>query len=196
LGDIGVDIVEPIGTGERWGEADAKLSSSTIRTAIGNGQVDIAGRMLGRWHAVAGTVTTGAKRGRGLGFPTANLAYGRVCVPKTGIYATFFTVWDQRSPLHGSCWPAATSVGTNPTFTATDPGQRQPPVTIETYVLDRDLGDQLYGLEVEVSFVARLRDEQRFESIDGLVAQMQRDVDLARVVLTEPRKAFTLKPSR
>ncbi len=171
-------------------ETGKKVSSSDIRRALTNGDVAMAADMLGRWHAVAGTVVHGAKRGRELGFPTANLAPAGGTVPPKGIYATVFSIWDPRSPDYGAVWPAVTSVGHNPTFTTA--GAR---LTIETFVLDRDLGERLYDLEVEVSFVARIRDEIKFDSADALVEQMHRDANAARAAVdADALSSRTLAP--
>ena len=154
-----------------------KLSSSDIRRAVEAGDVALAGELLGRWHAVLGTVTSGAKRGRELGFPTANVATTGF-LPREGIYATALTVWDEQSPDYGRVWPSVSSVGRNPTFV--DGG----PLVLETYVVDEDLGERLYDVEVEVSFIARLRDELKFSNRDALVDRMQQDVREARPHLT------------
>ena len=188
LRGVDVDIVDllPTATG-------TKVSSSDIRRAIANGNVAAAGEMLGRWHAVAGTVVHGAKRGRDLGFPTANLdppSASAGCVPPKGIYASVLTVWSPGAPDFGARWPSVTSVGQNPTFT-----EAGAPLTVETHVLDQDLGERLYGLQVEVAFVKRLRDELKFESADALVAQMHRDVVGAREALDHDALAFTLAPT-
>ncbi len=186
--DVVTDIVELISA-----DAGKKVSSSDIRRALQNGNVAAAGEWLGRWHAVAGTIEHGAKRGRELGFPTANLAplAGNAggMVPPKGIYASVFTVWSPQSPDYGACWPAVTSVGHNPTFT--DAGA---PLKVETHVLDQQLGERLYGLDVEVAFVKRLRDERKFDGADALVAQMHRDADEARRALTHGALAHTLTP--
>lgn len=181
---IVTDIVELISA-----DAGKKVSSSDIRRALHNGNVAAAGEWLGRWHAVAGVIEHGAKRGRELGFPTANLAPSGGMVPPKGIYASVFTVWSPDSDDYGACWPSVTSIGHNPTFT--DAGA---PLTVETYVLDQQLGERLYGLDVEVSFVKRLRDEQKFDGAEALVAQMRRDVDAARQALPPDALAHTLAP--
>ncbi|MEM6296171.1 MAG: bifunctional riboflavin kinase/FAD synthetase [Myxococcota bacterium] len=184
--DIAVDIVPPVplGTGD-----DAKLSSTDIRRALDAGDVQAAGTLLGRWHALAGTIVHGAKRGRALGFPTANLGPSEGYAPPIGIYATALAVWDPASPDYGTVWPAVTNVGHNPTFTDGDA-----PVVVETYVLDQALGERLYGVDVEVSFVARLRGEIKFDGADALVDQMHRDAQQARDVLTPEVLARVLAP--
>jgi riboflavin kinase/FMN adenylyltransferase len=179
-----VDIVDLLSA-----ETGKKVSSSDIRRALTNGNVAMAGEMLGRWHAVAGTIVHGAKRGRELGFPTANLAPAGGTVPPKGIYATVFSVWDPRSPDYGAIWPSVTSVGHNPTFT--DDGA---PLTVETFVLDQSLGERLYDVDVEVSFVQRIRDELKFDSAEALVEQMHRDASTARNMVDADALAHTLAP--
>ncbi|MBV1860733.1 MAG: bifunctional riboflavin kinase/FAD synthetase [Nannocystaceae bacterium] len=183
-GGVVTDIVKLLSA-----DAGKKVSSSDIRRALHNGNVAAAAQWLGRWHAVAGTVEHGAKRGRQLGFPTANLAPCGGMVPPTGIYASVLTVWSEDASDYGARWPAVTSVGHNPTFT--DAGA---PLTVETHVLDQALGERLYGLDVEVSFVKRLRDEQKFDGAEALVTQMHRDADQARRALSPDTLASTLTP--
>jgi len=156
-----------------------KLGATAIRDAVRAGQVERAGVMLGRWHSVAGTVVHGAKRGRTIGFPTANVEAPGAFLPPVGIYASYLSVWSEDSPLSGEVWPAATSFGRNPTFEPQSPSD-EAPLHLEAYVLDEDLGEQLYGLSVEVSFVARLRDELRFDEVSALIAQIERDVAQTR----------------
>jgi riboflavin kinase/FMN adenylyltransferase len=121
---------------------------------------------------VRGVVVRGDQRGRGLGFPTANVPTSLVtAAPPDGVYAGWLRRLDT-----GETYPAAISVGTNPTFD----GERER--RVESYVLDRtDL--ELYGVEVEVSFVERLRGMVAFESVEALVEQMKADVDRARELL-------------
>ncbi len=184
---IRVDVVELLG-GDR--PEDDKVSSSDIRHALQHGDVATAGALLGRWHAVAGTVVHGAKRGRELGFPTANLEPAGGTIPPTGIYATVLTVWTPGAPDYGAVWPSVTSIGHNPTFT-----EAGAPLTVETHVLDQDLQERLYGLDVEVAFVQRIRDELKFDGADALVAQMHRDAEAARIALTSDALAHTMTPA-
>lgn len=148
-------------------------SSSLVRQALAEGDVAEAARALGRDHAVLGVVVEGDKRGRALGFPTANVPTdGVTAVPLDGVYAGWLRRLDEPG---GIALPAAISVGTNPTF---DGVQHR----VESYVLDRtDL--ELYEVLVEVSFVERLRGQERYESVGALVAQMHLDVDKARTIL-------------
>ena len=193
-GGIALEVVDPVPmptAAEPTSEAiPHKLGSTDVRKAIDAGAVDRAGLMLGRWHSVAGVVETGARRGRTIGFPTANLGYEHAYLPPLGVYATALSVWDPSSPDYGTVWPAVTNVGRNPTFT--DAGA---PVTVETHVLDRDLGDQLYGVEIEVSFIAHLRSEVKFSGPEALIEQIRRDVEAARAHLTPEALAKVLRPS-
>lgn len=149
------------------GEDGVRFSSSRIREALLDGDVDAATHMLGRWFAVSGVVVEGAHRGRELGFPTANLACPQeLVVPDDGIYAG----WLVRAG--GERLPAAISVGTNPQFHG---GQRQ----VEAYCLDRD-DLELYGERVRVEFVERVRGQLVFDSVDALIEQMKGDVEVIR----------------
>jgi riboflavin kinase / FMN adenylyltransferase len=157
-------------------ENGVTFSSTGIRAKLADGDVAGAAHDLGRPHRVEGVVVRGHQRGRALGFPTANLETPQhTAIPADGIYAG----WLARLDTDGSeldRWPAAISVGTNPTF---DGRER----TVEAYALDRDDLD-LYGDHVAVDFVSRLRPTVRFGSVEELVAQMRTDVDDARRVLT------------
>jgi len=150
------------------------ISSTYIRQRLAAGDVAAAARALGRPHRVEGVVVRGHMRGRGLGFPTANLETPpHTATPADGVYAGWLTSLD----LDGaevSRWPAAISVGTNPTFGA---GER----TVEAYALDRDDLD-LYGTHAAIDFTARLRGNERFDSVEALVIQMREDVNQARAL--------------
>ncbi len=148
-------------------------SSTYVRTCLSMGDVAGAAEALGRPFTVRGVVVRGDQRGRELGYPTANVPTSAMAAaPADGVYAG----WLRRCDT-GETYPAAISVGTNPTFD----GDRER--RVESYVLDRtDL--ELYGVEVEVSFVEHLRGMVRFDSIDELVDTMRHDVDRARAVLT------------
>jgi riboflavin kinase/FMN adenylyltransferase len=149
---------------------DGRWSSSTARAAIAAGDVPAAAATLGRDHRVEGPVVEGDKRGRELGYPTANLALPeRTAIPADGIYAG----WLVRAS--GERLPAAISIGTNPTFGGV--ARR-----VEAYVLDRD-DLELYGEHVAVEFTQRLRDTVRFDGVDALLVQMATDVDQARDIL-------------
>jgi riboflavin kinase/FMN adenylyltransferase len=142
------------------------VSSSRIRALIGRGEVEAAARMLGRPPWVEGAVVRGDGRGRGLGFPTANLSpLPRTPLPATGIYAG-------TAHLPGSDHAAAISIGYNPTFTESDA------IRIEAHLLDFDR--DIYGSPIRLQLAHRLRDELRFESVDALVEQLHRDVARTR----------------
>jgi riboflavin kinase/FMN adenylyltransferase len=148
-----------------------KASSTAIRHALVEGDLARAGAMLGRPHEVRGVVAHGDERGRELGFPTANVSVpGDILLPADGIYAGWFERAD------GAVHPAALSLGRRPTFYAESNVS-----LLEAHLLDFD-GD-LYDEHVRVRFVERLRGEERFDSIDALVAQIQRDCDQARAIL-------------
>jgi len=146
------------------------ISSTRIRRELAAGQVGEAARLLGRPPAVAGTVIHGNGRGRGLGYPTANLAFSyRPALPAVGIYL------GSAEPVDGGPRDALISVGRRPTFGSDSE------VLVEAHVLDWD--GNLYDADLSVAFTNRLRDEQRFDSVTDLVAQMHRDEADARRLL-------------
>jgi riboflavin kinase / FMN adenylyltransferase len=157
-----VEIVPPVTLdGER-------VSSRGVRIALAAGDFERARRLLGRRYSMIGRVIVGQKLGRTLGFPTANLRLGRKRSPTDGIFAV---------RVHGIAAVArdgVASLGTRPTVNGTVP-------LLEAHVFDFDA--DLYGREIEVEFVARLRDELRFETLDAMVAQMHRDAAQAREIL-------------
>ena len=140
------------------------ISSSRIRRAVAAGEVELARELLGRPYAVEGTVRHGAGRGAGLGFPTANMAAENELVPQDGVYVT-------EARFDGRSWPAVTNIGSRPTFADQEHA-------IETHLLDA--APELYGRPIEIVFLARLRQELRFESPQALVAQVGKDVERAR----------------
>jgi riboflavin kinase / FMN adenylyltransferase len=146
-------------------EVDGETVSSTrIRALVAAGDMEGARHCLGAPFMVEGTVVKGDQRGRELGFPTANIVPDdRLAIPGHGVYAAF-----------ADGVPAAVSVGIRPTF---ESGRG---VLIETYLIDRE--DDLYGRELRVAFVERLRGEKRFAGVEDLIAQMRRDVEDAKRV--------------
>ena len=142
-----------------------RISSSTIRKLLAEGRVNLARRMLGRPYGVEGRVVRGAERGRTIGFPTANLRPENRVIPRGGVYVT-------ATLIEGAWRRSVTNIGTRPTFES-DAAQ----ASVETYVMDWT-GD-LYGDVVRVRFLHRLRDEQKFASIDELKRQIARDRDRA-----------------
>jgi len=145
------------------------ISSTRIRTLVAEGRVEDAAVLLGRPHQVRGVVVHGDHRGGAeLGFPTANVDVpDEICLPATGIYAGWYGRPD------GSRWPTAISVGRRPTFYGADGD-----LLVEAYLLD--FSGDLYGEAARVSFVSHLRDEVAFDSMDELIAQMDRDVAITR----------------
>ncbi|GLW21600.1 riboflavin biosynthesis protein [Microbispora amethystogenes] len=149
------------------------ISSTRIRERLSIGDVAGAAALLGRPHRVEGVVVRGHQRGRALGFPTANVeSPQQTAIPAEGVYAGWLECFQSPSPYEGERWPAAISIGTNPTF---DGVER----TVEAYALDRDDLD-LYGAHVAVDFGERLRDTLRFDSIEALIEQMHQDTARAR----------------
>jgi riboflavin kinase / FMN adenylyltransferase len=139
---------------------DFVVSSTRIRRLVSEGRVDEAAALLGHHFFLDGIVTRGAGRGRGIGFPTANLCTDNELIPPTGVYATLVTIDDVVRP-------SITNIGLRPTFGESDH------VTIETHVFDLDR--DLYGQRLRLSFVQRLRDERTFPDVDALRAQIQSD---------------------
>ena len=153
-------------------EGGDAVHSTSIRKAISQGNVGDAAKKLGRKFSISGTVVTGEKLGRELGFPTANVEVGpHMAVPGNGIYATLAYV-------DGEQHMAATSIGTRPTFD----GRGR---TIEAFLLGFD--KNLYNRQLRLEFVQRLRDELKFESVDDLLKQMELDVEQTRTLLQAER---------
>jgi riboflavin kinase / FMN adenylyltransferase len=151
---------------------DVTISSTYIRARLAAGDVAAAEAVLGRPHRVEGIVVRGHQRGRALGFPTANVeSPEHTAIPADGVYAGWLLTLDLEG-TETERWPAAISVGTNPTFDGVDR-------TVEAYALDRDDLD-LYGTHAAIDFIARLRGTVRFDSIDALITQMHQDVTQAR----------------
>jgi riboflavin kinase/FMN adenylyltransferase len=154
-------------------EIDGEIvSSSHIRALVLGGAVEYAGRLLGDPFTLGGQVVSGDRRGRELGYPTANLVPNPAYVtPGHGVYAAHATTAD------GGTYPAAVSIGVRPTF-VTGRGE-----LVEAYLLDFD--DDLYDTRLELAFLKRLRGEKRFDSVDALVEQMALDVGAARTICAQ-----------
>lgn len=148
------------------------ISSSRIRRLVAEGRVTQAAELLGRPHHLVGTVVAGEQRGRLLGFPTANIASDDELLPAPGVYAVRARI-DQDGPWR----PGIANLGNRPTFD----GHR---FLIEVHLLDFQA--DLYGREVQVGFIDRLRDERRFDHADALAAQLRADADDARRRLALP----------
>lgn len=146
------------------------ISSTRIRDAVAHGDVATASRLLTRPHRLEGIVVHGEKRGREIGYPTANLGYSTASntVPADGVYAGWLEVAGER-------WPSAISIGTNPTFA----GERSSQV--EAYALDRE-GLDLYDQGAIIDFGWRLRDTLKFDGLEHLLVQMKKDCDQARIL--------------
>ncbi|HWO19321.1 MAG TPA: bifunctional riboflavin kinase/FAD synthetase [Kofleriaceae bacterium] len=162
-----VEIVPPV-------QVDDEIaSSSKIRNYLRAGDLPGAERLLGRRWDLDGTVVHGAKRGRAIGIPTANIAPESDLSIAPGIYAVTLAVLGEGGPA--AALPAVASLGTNPTFVESGG------LVLEVHVLGWD-GD-LYGRRVRTTFVAKIRDEQKFDSVDALLAQIRTDIDRARSLL-------------
>jgi len=146
---------------------DFVVSSTRIRRLVSEGRMDEAGALLGHQYYIDGVVVEGDRRGRTIGFPTANLKTDNELLPPNGVYATTTTV-------NGIVHPAVTNIGVRPTVDSS--GQ----TTIETHIFD--INADLYGASVRVGFVQRLRDERAFESLDALRSQIEADCGRARVL--------------
>ncbi|MBW2414342.1 MAG: bifunctional riboflavin kinase/FAD synthetase [Deltaproteobacteria bacterium] len=155
---------------------DRDVSSSRIRELIAEGAVEEAAGCLGHIYAIRGTVVTGDRRGRTLGFPTANLEPDNELIPANGVYATRVRLLD--APGAGAEHDAVTNVGTRPTF---EPGR----VLTEAHLLDFE-GD-LYGQRIELRFLRRIRDERRFSGPDELKEQIAKDASRVREILGADR---------
>lgn len=150
------------------------ISSTRIRGHVARGEMEAAHSLLGRAHYLQGEVIHGEKRGRKIGYPTANLEQlVGMAIPPDGIYAGFLYVENQRLP-------AAISIGTNPTFPPTFPGER--PRQVEAYALDRDDLD-LYGQRASIEFISYLRPTIAFPGLEPLLAQMAEDCQRAKGIL-------------
>jgi riboflavin kinase / FMN adenylyltransferase len=179
-GDHGFDVVgvPPFAAvandGDRPGTITETVSSTRIRQLLAAGEVEAAASLLGRPHQVRGVVVHGDKRGRTLGYPTANIAVPyEIALPADGVYAGWY-----RRP-GGRRLPAAVSLGRRPTFYVDADLS-----LLEAHLLDFD--EDLYEEEAEVEFVGRLRGQQAFGSVDALIEQMGHDVHAARRLLAAP----------
>ncbi|MFI6092582.1 bifunctional riboflavin kinase/FAD synthetase [Streptomyces sp. NPDC051218] len=165
--DYEVDVIDLFVSGSAGG--GEPFSSTLTRRLVAEGDVEGASEILGRPHRVEGVVVRGAQRGRELGFPTANVeTLPHTAIPADGVYAGW---------LHaqGEAMPAAISVGTNPQFDGTER-------TVEAYAIDR-VGLDLYGLHVAVDFLAFVRGQAKFDSIDSLLVAIADDVKKARELI-------------
>ncbi|MFZ0665445.1 MAG: bifunctional riboflavin kinase/FAD synthetase [Acidimicrobiales bacterium] len=177
LGQMGEKLgFEVCGVALKSDSSGLDISSTRIRELISEGRVEDAAVALGRYHELRGEVVRGdARGGSELGFPTANVAVGPgMALPKVGIYAGWYLQPD------GTRHQAAVSLGYRPTFTD---GAGSVPILLEAHLLDFDA--DLYNQRARIAFVKRLRDELRFDSVDDLIAQMERDVIDTRLELAQ-----------
>lgn len=168
-GQLGFSV-EPV---ELLAERDGEVVSSTrIRRLVASGAVEEAAEVMGRPHELRGRVIHGDSRGHSIGYPTANLHIPeRMAIPADGVYAAWAVV-------EGKAWPAVVNIGVRPTFGVSSR-------TVEAHLLG--FSGDLYGSQVALRFVSRLRDERRFGGVDELVEQLQRDVEEGRRRLEETR---------
>ena len=168
-----VAVIEP------FAREDGEIHSHRIRHSLLAGAVEDAARMLGRLYQITGAVETGERRGREIGVPTANIQPAPLrLIPANGVYATWASLPDSNSDRPRA---SVTNIGVRPTV---DGVQRR----IETHLLDFPAAgesDDLYGQRITLSFVSRLRDEQRFDGLEALVAQIRQDISIARHSLKE-----------
>ncbi|OPY69401.1 MAG: Riboflavin biosynthesis protein RibF [Syntrophorhabdaceae bacterium PtaU1.Bin034] len=155
-------FVEVIGAITLDGE---KIGSNRIRKLVAQGEVGLAGKLLGRSYSIKGTVVRAKGRGRTIGYPTINLRTDYPLIPRNGVYVT-------EVEIEGRWLGGLTNVGYNPTF---EQGQER---SIETYILDFE--GVLYDKEVTIRFVERIRDEMKFSGVEQLKAHIAKDVDVAR----------------
>jgi riboflavin kinase/FMN adenylyltransferase len=150
---------------------DKPVSSTRIRDAIMRGDLDAASQMLGRAYSLAGQVVSGDRLGHQLGFPTANLDAAGLAFPPNGVYAAHARMIGERSGDRHGC-RAVVNIGVRPTVSQPTPRRR-----VEAHLLN--FNGELYGHELELTFVEKLRDEQRFQSLDELRSQIGRDIERA-----------------
>ncbi|MEM7508757.1 MAG: bifunctional riboflavin kinase/FAD synthetase [Pseudomonadota bacterium] len=155
--------------------AGGEYGSSAIRVMLGEGRCLDAAEQLGCWHTISGPVILGDQRGRDLGYPTANLAFEGQLIPRYGIYACDVTVHD--GP-HAGSYQGVASIGERPTF-----GMNAPNFEVHLF----DFQGDIYGAEISAGLVAWLRGEERFDSVDALIAQMDADSEAARERLESAR---------
>ncbi len=170
LTEIGSELGYSVETVTALGDESGVISSTEIRKLVTVGKVEEAARLMGHPYRLQGLVTHGDRRGRGIGFPTANLDYAREKVmPTGGVYACWAYLGDEKHM-------AAVNLGTNPTFT---PDKQT--LNVEAYLLDFDR--EIYGEVIQLEFAARLRDELKYDSVEALIRQIELDVKQTREIL-------------
>jgi riboflavin kinase/FMN adenylyltransferase len=170
LKEIGTQLGYTVEVVPALSDESGVISSTEIRKLIEVGNVSEAARLMGHPYSLHGTVIHGDARGRTINVPTANISYSHdKMIPANGIYAC-------RAYLNGQQYQAAVNIGINPTFT---PDKQTP--NVEAHLLD--FRREIYGEDVKLQFVARLRDELKFESVTTLIEQIWRDVEQTRKIL-------------
>ncbi len=160
-----VEAIDPLKSGEE------PVSSSRIRNLLTQGKLDEANQLSGRWYELNGEIIHGDGRGRHIGIPTANIStWSEKMIPEAGIYATW-------SKMGERFIPGVVNIGVRPTF-YDQPTQQ----TIEVHLLDFD--EDIYGQEMRLFFVKRIRDEEKFDSADALMVQIRDDINKSREVLS------------
>lgn len=175
-GQFAVEIVRP------FRQEGDKVSSTVIRDCLSKGEVERAGRLLERPYSISGKVVSGRALGKTIGFPTANLELPeRYFIPSHGVYAV-------KAQVRGLDYNGVMNIGVKPTFGG------EPQVSVEAHLFDFD--ESIYGETVTVEFISYLRSEKKFSSVDELVAQIRRDADKAREILTTvgPQSGSILLP--
>ena len=189
-------IPQDLVKGELDAQGDSRgetvISSTAIRRAIADGDVSTAASWLGRPYELRGIVAHGDRRGRTIGFPTANVEVpAAMCVPGDGVYAAWYV--RDSGPHAGAVYPAAVNIGRRPTFYEDQPVSLVEAHIIEKHVIDNPMIDngpaereplELYGESARLRFVARLRGEQKFDGVDALKAQLAHDIAAARRALS------------
>jgi riboflavin kinase/FMN adenylyltransferase len=178
LSELGRELGYSVQVIEAVSDESGVISSTEIRKLISVGSVEAAANLLGRPYALSGPVIHGDGRGRKLNIPTANIHYPESkLLPANGIYAC-------RARLGADLWAAATNIGFNPTFT---PDKRT--ANVEAHILDFDR--DLYGQELKLEFIARLRDEAKYDSVDTLLAQIHADIRQTREIINLESRSST-----
>ncbi len=170
----GLSVIKAVTVGLE-GYAGEVYSSTVVRKALQNGEARKAAALLGHWFTINGRVTTGDKRGRTIGFPTANIELGESLEPKMGVYAVRVSLEGQTKAISG-----VANIGKRPTFDKRD-------VLMEVHLFGFD--DDIYEQHLRVELVAFLRPEAKFDGLESLKAQISKDCRVAKIVLAEPENA-------
>ncbi|PCI62595.1 MAG: riboflavin biosynthesis protein RibF [Kordiimonadales bacterium] len=171
---FGLSVIKAVTVGLE-GYAGEVYSSTVVRKALQNGEARKAAALLGHWWTINGRVTEGDKRGRTIGFPTANIELGESLLPKLGVYAVRVRFEGETKTVAG-----VANIGKRPTFDKRD-------VLMEVHLFDFD--KDIYDQHLRVELVAFLREEQKFDGIESLKAQIHKDSRVAKIVLAEPENA-------